>query len=351
MLPGNVPVGRRIRNRYRVLGYLGGGENGRVYEVWDERQDQRCALKMLNNTFFGTWAEARVLTGLRGDYILPILNTDDEGGVAFIVTEVMENGSTEDHIVQGVGARVDEATEWVRQAAIGIARVHDSGLIHMDIKAGNLFLDEDRRVLVGDFGLANPSDANGVGSAGGGSPETMAPEIAAGGLASVRTDVYSLGATLYHLLTGDWMNPALRPLTDWNQLNAAVAAHGAPRPLGEVAPHVPVGLGTIVMKAIDPDPSRRYATSDELAAALGARTRPARTWTRDQPCSGHTTCFTGIKAGASTFKVCAVPTGSRGRHIIESRRIPAGTRVNPWPEVTAGQLAAKLSGHLRQLRQ
>jgi serine/threonine protein kinase len=139
----------------------------------------------------------------------------------------------------------------------------------------------------------------------------MAPEVGAKQLATVRSDVYSLGATLYHLLAGDWMNPALRPITDWDQLNAAVAAHGQPRPLGEVAPHVPVGLRAIVMKAIDPDPAKRYQTPDELAAALGARSRPTRTWTRDQPCAGHTTCFAGTKSGASTFKVCAVPTGRR----------------------------------------
>lgn len=349
MLPGNLPVGRRIRNRYRVDGYLGGGENGRVYEVWDEWQNQRCALKMLNNTNFGSWAEAKVLTSLRGDYVLPILNTDEEAGVPFLVTDVMENGCTEDHIALGVGVPVDQAAEWVRQASIGVARVHDSGLVHMDIKTGNLFLDDDNRVLVGDFGLSNPMDANGIALAGGGSPEAMAPEIAFGNTATVRTDVYSLGATLYHLLAGDWMNPALRPISDWNQLVAAVAAQGTPRPLGEVAPHVPVGLRAIVMKAIDSDPAKRYSTSDELAAAIGARSQPIRTWTRNQPCNGHTTCFTGTKAGASTFKVCAVPAGNRGRHVIESRRVPAGTRVNPWPECTAAQLAPKLSGRLRQL--
>jgi hypothetical protein len=76
---------------------------------------------------------------------------------------------------------------------------------------------------------------------------------------------------------------------------ATIAAHGTPRPLGEVAPHVPIGLRAIVMKAIDPDPAKRYATADELAAAIGARSRPTRTWTRNQPCKGHTTCFTGTK--------------------------------------------------------
>lgn len=143
--------------------------------------------------------------------------------------------------------------------------------------------------------------------------------------------------------------PALRPLADWNQLLAIVAAHGTPRPLGEVAPHVPIGLRAIVMEAVDADPANRYATPAELAAALGGRTRPDRTWTPDHPCAGHAMCYTGTRAGASTFKLCAVPTGNRGRHVLESRRIPAGTRINPWPEVTTSQLVAKLSARIRNL--
>jgi serine/threonine protein kinase len=348
MLPGNVPIRRRIRNRYRIDGYLGAGANGRVYDVWDERQDRRSALKMLHRTFFGPWAEAQILTSLSGDYILPILNADDEAGVPFLVTDVMLNGSTEDKIVPGVGVPTDQAAEWIRQAAIGVSRVHDRGILHVDIKASNLFLDADDNVLVGDFGLASRMNPAGHGVSGG-SPETMAPEVAASGPSTVRSDVYSLGATLYHLLAGEWLNPALRLITDWNHLLAAVAAQGPPRPLGEVAPHVPIGLRAIVMKAINPNPGNRYATSEQLAAALGARARPDRTWTRDQPCVGHTTCFTGTRAGASTFKLCAVPTGSRGRHTLESRRIPAGTHINPWPQATAGELAAKLSARIRRL--
>jgi serine/threonine protein kinase len=93
--------------------------------------------------------------------------------------------------------------EWVRQASIGIARVHYHRLIHVDIKAGNLFRDADN-------------------------PETMAPEVPTSQATNVRTDVYSLGATLYHLLAGDWMSPGLRTLANWTELTTAVAAHGAP---------------------------------------------------------------------------------------------------------------------------
>lgn len=350
ILPGNIPLGRRIDQRYRVDGYLGGGQNGHVYDVWDTNQNQRAALKMLdpNRLDLGRWAEAQKLTSLSGRYIMPILNARDEAGVPYIVTEVMLNGTVEDAITPGIGAPVDQAAEWVRQAAIGIARVHDHRLVHVDIKAGNLFRDADNNVLVGDFGLAGQMDAAG-NAHGGGSPETMAPEVPTTATTNARTDVYSLGATLYHLLAGDWMNPALRTLTTWTDLKAAVSTHGTPTPIGDVAPHVPQGLRSIVMKAIDPIAANRYASASELATVLGGRTRPRRTWLRDHPCPGHTMCFTGSRAGNATIKVCAVPSGARGTHTIQSIRTPAGTRLNPWPTATKAQLATRLRARLAAL--
>lgn len=347
MVPSTLPMGHRIHNRYRVDGHLGGGANGQVYEVWDEKQKITVALKLLHKKPpSGWWIEAEVLTGLRGDYILPILNADDEAGVPFVVTEVMRNGSTDKKIVRSVGVEVDRAALWIRQASIGVSRIHDHRLLHTDIKPANLFLDGDDNVLVGDLGLVARMDSKGEGHAAG-SKETLAPEVARGNT-TVRSDVYSLGATLYHLLAGDWVNPALHAITDPVQVYATVASH-VPALLGNVAPHVPVGLRAIAMKAIDPDPSVRYDSPAELAAAIGARTRPRRSWRRDMPCSGHTMCFTGHRDGASTFKVCAVPTGTRGRHRIESRRVPAGTRINPWTEATPAQLATRVRARLAEL--
>ena len=353
LLPGNFPVGHRIRNRYRLKRYLGGGVNGRVYEVWDERQEQTVALKlMLKAAPAGVWTEATVLTGLRGDFILPILNADDDAGVPFIVTEVMRNGSVDDRNIPNVGVDVDQAARWIQQASLGVARIHDRNLLHNDIKPANLFLDGDDNVLVGDLGLACLMNANGNGHAAG-TPSTMAPEVARAKPTTVRSDVYSLGATLYEMLAGHHLNPSVQAAINAgappSKVYDIVSSH-VPAPLGNVAPHVPLGLRQIVMKAISPEPAERYETPTELAAAIGARTRPRRTWRRDAPCTGHTTCFTGTRAGASTFKVCAVPSGVRDRHTVEARRLPAGTRINPpWPEVTRGKLVQELRTRMRDL--
>lgn len=356
ILPGNSPLGRRIHNRYRIDGYLGGGKNGHVYEVWDEKQKQRVALKLMDANRaapVGTWFEAEVLTGLRGDFILPILNADDDAGVPFIVTEVMHNGSCADAIVADLGVSVDRAAKWTQQACVGVSRIHDLRLLHNDIKPANLFLDADDNVLVGDLGLSCRWDTNGNGHPAG-SVETMAPEVARANPTTIRTDVYSLGATLYQLLAGHPLNPELEPAeaagATPQQIWAMVAAH-TPRPLGDVAPHVPQGLRQIVMRAVDPDPANRYAAPADLGAAIGSRTRLPRVWTRDSPCPGHTTCFTGIRPGAATFKVCAVPTGNGARQVVQAHRVPAGTRIKTpaWREVTPAKLSQELRARMNAL--
>lgn len=360
MLPGNVPVGGIIRNRYEVTGWIGGGANGQVYEVIDHHQGGRvCALKLMSNIpAAGPWHEAAVLTGLDGEFVLPILNADEVNGVPFIVTEVMRNKSLEQRIPSGTGVSVDQACRWMQHACRGLARIHDRSLLHNDIKPENLFLDDNDEVLVGDLGLACLMDANGKGHFAG-TPTTMAPEVATIPLTvpdhlipqqrptSVPSDVYSLGATLYWLLAG---HPVYPPggLTVDQYLTLVTTT--PPTPIRDVAPHVPQGLGSIVMRAIECNPNDRYASPAALDAAIGARTKPTRNWTRTPPCAGHSACFEGTRSGHVTLKVCAVPTGRRTQHAIQVHRQQSGHKVKPWPTVTnESGLAQALRAKFRAL--
>lgn len=324
--------------------------NGQVYQVRDHKQQYDAALKLLDpmrRPPGGWYVEAEFLTQLRGDYILPILNADDEAGVPFIVTEIMPNRSTADHIQSQIGVPIDQAATWVQQACIGVSRILDKRVLHRDIKPANLFLDKDFNVLVGDFGLVCPMDSTGEGSAAG-SVETMAPEVATGAPTNARSEVYSLGATLYQLIAGHWLNPAITNLTTPATVYPLVAAH-VPTPIGDVAPHVPLGLRSIIMKAVDPNPSARYADPSRLAAAIGGRTTPQRVWTRTAPCPGHTMCFLGTRSSARTIRLCAVPVGGRGRHQIQAQQVPSGRKINPWPEVSRGQVVARLRSRISDL--
>lgn len=350
-----LPVGSLFYNgRYEIRGHVGGGVNGQVYEVFDIRQKYVAALKVLdpNNPPPGGWfVEAEFLTDLQGDYILQVRNADDDAGVVFLVTDLMANGSTADQIQPGIGVPYDQAATWMQQACSGVSRILDKRALHRDIKPANLFLDDDLNVLVGDFGLICRMDAHGNGTAYG-STETLAPEVVNGQLTNIRSEVYSLGATLYQLIAGHWLNPTVQAMHDAHApadlIFSEVAGH-VPAPIGNVAPHVPQGLRSVIMKAVDPDPVKRYANPAEFAAAIGGRTRPRRTWVRTTPCAGHTTCFIGTRPGANTYQLCAVPTGQRGRHELQSRHVPSGQKLNPWPVVTRAQLAAKLRSRIVDL--
>src|SRR4249919_2520958 len=141
VLPGNHSVGQRINNRYEIRGYLGGGANGEVYQVFDHHQEHLCALKLFKQTnVTGAWHEAAVLTGLDGEFVLPILNADLAAGVPFMVPDI--------------GLDVEHAARWTQQACRGVARIHDKNLLHNDIKPANLFLDANDNVMVGDLGFS-----------------------------------------------------------------------------------------------------------------------------------------------------------------------------------------------------
>jgi serine/threonine protein kinase len=355
-VPANaLPVGWIIHQRYEVVRPLGQGANGAVYEVYDHNTQQTSALKlMLTFDPSAPWAEAHMLSGLEGEFLLPIRNADVEGGLPFLVTPVARHGATADKITPNVGVPVPQAVRWTRQATQGIARIHDLGLLHNDIKPDNIFIDDDGDALVGDLGLASLIDITGHGHFAG-TPTTMAPEVATIGATilqpdwhfhrptSVASDIYSLGATLYWLLAG---HPPHHHPTDPFAAMAAVAA-GPPTDLLVTAPHVPQGLRDIVNTALARKPSDRYPNAAAFAAALGRRTTAKRTWTRNSPHPGHTACFTGTGHG-SDLSICAVPTGQRTRHEIRIAHAKSGRRVNPWPTATAAQLPGALRSTFRK---
>ncbi|WP_161988625.1 serine/threonine-protein kinase [Pedococcus bigeumensis] len=348
-----------IDQRYEVVRKLGQGANGVVYEVQDHRMGQRSALKfLLNFDPSAPWEEAAVLTGLEGEFVLPVRNAHHESGIPFIVTEIATHGTVKDKIKPGVGMPVDQAAQWTQQASRGTARVHDRQLLHLDIKPDNLFLDAHGNAILGDLGLASLRDTSGHGRFGG-TPATMAPEVAQAAAStpeenwpslrptSARSDVYSLGATLHWMLTG---RPPIEPTgADWPQIFHEVATV-EPRDLLEVAPHVPRGVRDVVRTAMDRDPAMRYPTPSALDAALGRRARPLRNWTRLVPHPGHHQCFTGTGGSKRDLAVCVVPTGARTQHSIRAFYLQSGQRACAESVVSLSQVPAALRSLFRRLQ-
>lgn len=340
------PSGQLIAGRYEVRRALGAGAFGEVFEVLDHFLDSVCALKLHKQVAAGPWTEAQILRQLEGEHILKVLNADVASGVPYVVTDLATHGTIADQIQPGVGVEVAAAVRWARQACQGVARIHDQMLLHRDIKPENLFLDDRRDVLVGDLGLAQLRDNNGLADAAGSIP-TMAPEVAQVGVpgqhpATTRTyrvesDVYSIFATLFWMLAGAPPIPGAATVSD---------AWSAPRPdLWDEAPHVPQGLRDIVNRSIDGDPNSRYASAADLDSALGGRALPARVWTRIRPHTGHEQCFTGAK-GSSNIEICSLPnqTHSRlaivARHAISKREIVKAQRTVTRSRLPAGLRSA-----------
>jgi eukaryotic-like serine/threonine-protein kinase len=308
-----------------------------VYEVRDHYQNEVSALKfILAPLHVVGWNEAQILTGLRGEFILPVRNAELASGIPFIVTVVAPR--TVAKVMQQGEVATDRAVQWIRQACRGVARIHDVGLLHNDIKPENLFLNEHDNVLVGDLGVACIRDPTSGKGHFAGTAETMAPEVAAIGATlpppdwqshrptSVASDVYSLGATLYWLLAG---TPPFSVPGNGVATMQAVIAGSSPR-IRDVAPHVPQALADRVESAMARDPADRYESAAALDAALGNMPSVLRHWNRMTTHAGHTACFLGTGHG-SDLNVCAVPTGMRTQHRIEIRHAATGRRVNPWP--------------------
>lgn len=325
--PGDV-----IANRYVVVSSLGTGNQGEVLRVRDTIEGDEVALKMLAPaaTPLGPWAEAQILRGLVDDHILPIRNALVHLGQRVIVTEIALHGSVEDRInAQPTGLDVGDAIRWTRQACQGVARAHDMGLIHNDLKPGNLFLHERDDCCVADFGYAGQRDAAGVAPVYGGTVATMAPEVAAawgpGATATVRADVYSLAASCFWMLAGRPPHDFTGLTTQSEMLNW-VATVPASR-LREVAPHVPDTIARIIDRALSMDPADRPASALELAAALGRRI-DGRRWIRTDEHAGHHGCWRGRPAGnGSEYVMCMITGATPNARVIETRHAGSGRKV------------------------
>lgn len=318
-----LPAGFLVDGRYEVRGSLGNGTYGEVYEVFDHTQHQVVALKLLDPTKCGPWPwhEAVQLTRLRSEYILPVWNASIANGVPYIVTEVARNG-TADRICSSLpGVTPAQAIRCARDAARGISRTHDDGVLHRDIKLENLFVGEDGGIRVGDFGTAHP--LNNGRAPNHGTAVTMAPEVLFGGDTTKASDIYSLGCCLYRILTG-WYPYIDQNPQDVDQLRALVGA-GPPTPIRDLAPHITRGLASRVNRALAHAPDARHGSAAELDSELGALPTAQRNWRQAPTHQGHARCWESVPPPGDGLRVCVVPSG---RHYeLDVARVTSGRRI------------------------
>lgn len=266
---------------FRILREIGRGGMGVVYEAEQVSLRRRVALKVLR---FGGVAdtvamqrfqrEAETVGRLHHTNIVPIFAIGADEGVRYFAMQFIEGrdlGRVARDMREPESGGLDfrRIADWGLQAAEALAHAHQRGVIHRDIKPSNLILDPDNRIWLTDFGLARRMDDVSLSLTGAllGTPRYMSPEQAASTRLPIdhRTDLYSLGATLYELVTGRPIFEATSPHEVISQI-----LHTDPRPPRSLAPTLPRDLETIVLKCLAKEASRRYPTAQALAEDLRA---------------------------------------------------------------------------------
>jgi eukaryotic-like serine/threonine-protein kinase len=277
--------------RYQGVRFLGQGGMGQVFLAYDPRLRRNVALKFVRGDDAGTlqrlMQEARAQARISHERVCPVYEVGEVQGRPYIAMPFIDGtslGALADTLT------VEQKTLLVREAAEGVHAAHRAGLIHRDLKPANILveraLDGRLKPYVMDFGLAHDWNAQAATATGSvlGTPPYMSPEQARGevGRLDRRADVYSLGATLYHLLTGELPIPGANGLELLNRI-----ATQEPRPPRALNPDIPADLEAIVLKCLEKDRSARYDSAHALAEDLErflagepVRARPTGPWYR-----------------------------------------------------------------------
>jgi len=257
--------------RFRVLGTLGRGGMGAVYRAVDEASGRTVALKVLTCELDPRQRErfrreGEVTARLRHPGIVGIHDAGTMGGRPFIAYELVEGGRTFEGLLEDRGASLRVRLEALRDAAQAVGFAHRAGVVHRDLKPANLLIDAEGRVKVADFGLARAEGADRMTQTGAmmGTPVYMAPEqVQADRDVGPGADVWALGVLLYQVLTGELPFEG----DSFYELAARIIDADPALPRGRV-PAVAPELEAVCLKALEGEPTRRYADAGGLAADL-----------------------------------------------------------------------------------
>jgi serine/threonine-protein kinase len=259
-------------SHYKILEKLGEGGMGVVYKAQDLKLDRLVALKFLPLNITPTEAEkkrfiheAKAASALDHPNICTVYEIDETpDGQMFLAMAFYEGVPLSEKIKQGP-VEIDEALEMAIQAAEGLHAAHEKGIVHRDIKSGNLMLTEKGQVKLMDFGLAKRGGATMLTKTGStvGTVPYMSPEQARGEKLDHRTDIWSLGVVLYELIVG-----RLPFQSEYSEAIVYSIMNEAPKPLTSQRSDVPMELERIVKKCLQKNPTNRYQHADELIVDL-----------------------------------------------------------------------------------
>lgn len=246
--------------RYELGGTLGAGGMGIVRRATDTVLHREVAIKLLADNLAADpearqrfLHEGRTVARLSDPHVVAVHDVGEDGGRPYLVLELVDGPSLAAELTQGGPLDPDDVVAVAAQALAGLAAAHAAGVLHRDVKPGNLLRTSDGDVKVVDFGVAQAADSPGLTRTGFviGTRSYLAPERRRGAPASVATDLYALGATLVELLTGT--PPSIEPEAD---------------PLADLPARMPDGLRHLLALLLEPSPGSRPASAEEALYAL-----------------------------------------------------------------------------------
>ena len=255
---------------------LGAGGMGTVYKARDTQLERFVALKLLHKDLSGVadndaqlQQEARVAASVNHPNVVQIFSLGMDHGQFYVVMELIDNGSLDDLIESQGRVPEHQMLDIGIQIARGLRAAHRKGLIHRDVKPANILFVDEQAAKIGDFGLAafatqDPHSDSVIW----GTPPYVAPERLCNQPEDVRSDIYSLGATLFHAVAG---KPPIDTSTNSATELRELKQH--PAELRSIAPDVSTPTARVLQRMIAPDPKQRFSFYDELLAELDAARR------------------------------------------------------------------------------
>ncbi len=261
-----IKIGMLIADRYEVLEKIGTGGMSDVYKGKDHKLNRFVAIKVLKQEFYENAnfvskfrMEAQVSAGLMHPNIVNVYDVGEEKGLFYIVMELVDGITLKKYIEKKGRLSVREAVSIAIQVSMGLEAAHKAHVIHRDIKPQNIMISKDGKVKVTDFGIAKAATSNTITSNVMGSVHYTSPEQARGGYSDEKSDIYSLGITLFEMLTGRV------PFNGETTVAIAIKQIQQPMPSPrEFVPDVPRSVEQIVLKCCEKSPDRRYQNMTEL---------------------------------------------------------------------------------------
>jgi serine/threonine protein kinase len=345
---------------YQILAPLGSGGMGEVYRALDSRLGREVAIKVLSASLAGhpdrlarLDREARTVAALNHPNVVTLYSIEELDGVRFLTMELVD-GRTLDDAAESGGMPLEQALQVALAISEALVAAHEKGVVHRDLKPGNVMLTRDGRVKVLDFGLAKPTREDSgleatqsdtvsrpLSSPGQqlGTIPYMAPEQVRGRAVDTRTDLFAFGIVLYELLTGT------RPFTGDNaaDVTSAILRDTPPRVMA-LRPELPPALDALVARCLEKDPKRRFQSAREISTELRQLVREL-----EHSGEGATRWSSSASATASASGPPSSGTGSRALSSIAVLPFVNRSR-DPEDEYFADGLADELLNVLTRIR-